>query len=71
MIVFIFSAIYQILLKWKEKEKMFMYFGSKHVEVGHSCSHELAAFLKFHIPLRGDYTLTSLFLHVFQKAIKK
>ena len=28
-----------------------MYFGYKHVETGPNCSHELATFLKYHIPL--------------------
>ena len=34
---------------WK---KNLMYFGHKHVESGPSCSHKLATFLKYHMPLR-------------------
>ena len=29
-----------------------MYYGHKHVETGPNCLHELATFLKYHIPLR-------------------
>ena len=28
-----------------------MYFGHKYVETGLNCSHELATFLKYHMPL--------------------
>ena len=31
-----------------------MYFGHKHVETGPNCSDELATFLKYHMPLRGE-----------------
>ena len=36
-----------------------MYFGHKHVETGLNCSHELATFLKYHMPLRGPSALIS------------
>ena len=36
-----------------------MYFRCKHVETGRSCSHELATFLKYHIPLK-DVNLKKL-----------
>ena len=35
-------------------KKFFMYFGHKLVETGPNCSHELATFLKYHMPLRLD-----------------
>ena len=31
-----------------------MYFGHKHVETGSNCSHELATFFKYHMPLNSD-----------------
>ena len=34
-----------------------MYFGFKHVETGPSCSHKLATFLKYHMPLNKIYTI--------------
>ena len=30
-----------------------MYFGHQHVETGPNCSHELATFPKYHIPLKS------------------
>ena len=38
-----------------------MYFGHKHIETGQDCSHELATFLKYHMPLKtlhGHFALT-------------
>ena len=34
---------------WKQN---FMYFAHKHVETRTNCSHKLATFLKYHMPLR-------------------
>ena len=30
-----------------------MYFGHKHAETGLNCSHQLATFLKYHMPLKA------------------
>ena len=46
--VFIFSTISQII-----KKQNFMYFEYKRVETGLNCSHELATFFKYHMPLRS------------------
>ena len=37
----------------KFEKQNFIYFGHKHVETGPNSSHELATFLKHHMPLRG------------------
>ena len=36
----------------KFRKQNFMHFGHQHVETGPNCSHELASFLKYHMPLR-------------------
>ena len=44
--VFIYSTISEIL-----KTKFYVFFGHKYVETGASCSHKLATFLKYYMPL--------------------
>ena len=43
-----------------------MYFGHKHLETGLSCLHELATFLKYHMPLK----MYTNFLFSLHKKIK-
>ena len=50
----LFSSSLPFLKFWKEN---FMYFGHKHVETGPNCSHELATFFKYHMPLRKVFML--------------
>ena len=49
---------------WKEN---FMYFSHKRVETGPNCSHELATFLKYHMPLKAclTYPIPTLPTHFF------
>ena len=42
-----------------------MYFWNKHVETGPNCSHELAVYLKCHMPLKNKKVIQS------QKTTKK
>ena len=42
-----------------------MYFGHKHVEIGPNCSHELATFLKYHMPLNFAWEI--LMTRIFKK----
>ena len=42
---------------WKPN---FMYSGHKHVENGGNCSHKLATFLKYHMPLRSFHVLETV-----------
>ena len=43
-----FLTSLQLSKFWKQN---FMYFGHRHVETGPNCSHELATFPKYHMPL--------------------